>query len=214
MSHNYFNCPPKGPKSLFLAMGDNDVQQSKNFPSKTFHPKNTFKKIIFQVDTSRIKKHGPDRVCAEWLLRNGGCVKFVGQTSLFCDYNSLPSDTLKFTRQIKEIFANEAGINSNGFNHLRGLTSVDAVHLEKCVYLDNNVVTNLSHVKNTLKTLEIINCNGITDAGLLEAKNLVNLKKLLAHDLPYVKNETKVKEELKRALPNCELDFQLKKEEK
>ncbi|XP_063706066.1 ATP synthase subunit s, mitochondrial [Culicoides brevitarsis] len=163
-----------------------------------------------RVDSSRIRKHGADRVCAEWLLRNGACVKFVGEQNLFCDYNFLPPDTIPFTRKIKEIYAKEAGINSNGFNHLRGLTSVDSVHIENCVYVDNGVFSNLMHVKETLKTLEVIDCQNISDAGLLDVKNLVNLRKFVAHNLAYVKDEKKVKEELAKALPHCELDIKVK----
>lgn len=143
-------------------------------------------------------------------MRNGGCVKFVGEKDLFCDYNSLPPDNVKFTKKIKEIFVKDGGVNSNGFNHLRDLEAVDLVHLEDCTYVDNKAILNLSHVRNTLKTLEIIGCKNITDEGLMHAKHLVNLTKLLAHGLIYVKDETKVKEELTRALPNCSFSFKFK----
>lgn len=129
---------------------------------------------------------------------------------MFCDYNRLPSDDIKFIKKIKEIFAKDAGINSNGFNHLRGLSDVELVHIENCTYVDNKAILNLSHVRNTLNTLEIIGCKNITDEGLLHAKHLVHLTKLLAHDLPYVKDETKVTEELMRALPNCRFNFKFK----
>lgn len=170
------------------------------------------KTFFYQLDFGRIKLQGPDRVCSEWLLRNGACVKFTGEKDLFCDYNSLPSDSIKFTKKIKEIFAKDAGVNSNGFNHLRGLSEVDLVHLENCTYVDNKTVLNLSHVRDTLKTLEIVGCKNITDEGLMHAKHLVHLTKFLAHDLPYVKDETKIKEELRRALPNCSFNFNLKSE--
>lgn len=87
---------------------------------------------------------------------------------------------------------------------------MESVHIENCTYVDNKAILNLSHVRDTLSTLEIVGCKNITDEGLMHAKHLVHLKKLLAHDLPYVKDATKVKEELMRALPNCAFSFELK----
>uniref|UniRef100_A0A336M190 CSON007069 protein n=1 Tax=Culicoides sonorensis TaxID=179676 RepID=A0A336M190_CULSO len=163
--------------------------------------------IFNQLDFDRIKRHGPDRACTEWLLRNGASVKFTGEKNLYSDYNRLPSDDVKFTRKIKEIHAIDAGLNSSGFNHLRGLTDVDLVHIENCTYVDDKLILNLSHIRNSLKTLEIIGCKNITDEGLMHAKHLVHLEKFLAHDLPYVKDEKKVLDELSRALPNCKFNF-------
>lgn len=158
-----------------------------------------------QVDTARVKKLGPDRVATEWLLRNGACVKYVGGQQLFCDYNALPSDEIKFTGRIKEIVGKDSGINSLGFEHLRGLGSVDRVCLEHCKNVEDDAISKLEHVKDTLLDLEIIGCKNITDTGLLYAKKLTKLQKLRAENLPYVKDAKAVEQELKRHLPNCQI---------
>lgn len=159
------------------------------------------------MDNERRQKLGPQRTCSEWLLRNGACVKFVGEEKLFCDYNSLPPDTIPFTKKIKEIHGRDAGIITMGFSHLDGLDSVDLVHLEECKYINDKSIEKLEIIKDTLKTLEIIGCKNITDDGLLHAKKLINLKNFKAHNLPYVKDATKVMDDLHGAIPNCKLDF-------
>lgn len=60
---------------------------------------------------------GPDRSCAEWLLRNGAFVKWVGSTKFLTDYNSLPGEDNKEARFIEEINVDEAGIMQVGFRH-------------------------------------------------------------------------------------------------
>lgn len=43
------------------------------------------------VDKDRLATVGPDRLCAEWLLKNGGAVTFVGgneaRIARYCDIN-------------------------------------------------------------------------------------------------------------------------------
>jgi hypothetical protein len=61
--------------------------------------------IFNRVDRSRLKKVGAERLCTEWLLKNGAAVRFTttqpGQ--IHTDYNSLPSDKLPFPFKIKEV---------------------------------------------------------------------------------------------------------------
>lgn len=159
------------------------------------------------MDNGRRQKFGAERTCTEWLLRNGACVKFVGEEKLFCDYNSLPPDTIPFTQKIKEIHGRDAGIITMGFSHLVGLDDVDLVHLEECKYINDESIEKLTTIKDTLKTLEIIGCKNVTDNGLLHAKKLIHLTNFKAQNLPYVKDASKVMQDLQGALPNCKLDF-------
>jgi ATP synthase, H+ transporting, mitochondrial F0 complex, subunit s len=57
-----------------------------------------------RVDRSRLQKVGAERLCTEWLLKNGAAVRFTSNPSLIhADYNSLPSDKLPFPFKIKEV---------------------------------------------------------------------------------------------------------------
>jgi hypothetical protein len=71
------------------------------------------------------------RTAAEWLLRNGACARFVNSPVLFCDYNVLPPENTKFF--VKEIEATNAGINAEGFVHLKGCEKLDRIFLNDCV---------------------------------------------------------------------------------
>lgn len=70
-------------------------------------------------DLERIKRFGPDRTCAEWVLRNGGKVVWVGGKVL-SDYNLLPRETVSVPK-ISEIDATNCGISHYGFPHLSNI---------------------------------------------------------------------------------------------
>lgn len=139
-------------------------------------------------------------------MKNGACLRYKGQPQLFCDYNALPSESVAFSSKIREIHAKDAGINTIGFEHLKD-TAIERVYLENCGYVDDSAIGRLAHIKDTLTELEIVGCKNITDEGLKQAKNLVNLKLLKSSQLLYVKNAADVKAEVQKALPNCKIEF-------
>ena len=71
--------------------------------------------IVFRVDDERIAAVGPDRACAEWLMRNGAYVKWTGSCEFLTDYNALPPEGM--IRYIQEIDATESSIMHYGFKH-------------------------------------------------------------------------------------------------
>lgn len=77
------------------------------------------KKLLFvsqqSVDAERIKEIGPDRACAEWLLKNGAYVRWKHFTEPLTDYNALPASGNYY---IEAIEANDAGICDVGFPYL------------------------------------------------------------------------------------------------
>lgn len=141
------------------------------------------------------------RTAAEWALKNGACVRFVGYPSLFCDYNSLPPENTKF--QVKEIEANNAGINAEGFTHIKGCEKLDRIVLNGCSYINDEALYKLELRKDSLKVLELIGCKDITDEGLRSLQVLTKLEKLVIQGLPYVKDTKKAAEDLKKYLTNC-----------
>lgn len=147
------------------------------------------------------------RTAAEWLLKNGACARFVGSPNLYCDYNSLPPENIKFI--LKEIEAKDAGINGEGFAHIKGCEKLDRISLNKCNYIDDDTLAKFELRKDSLKILEISHCKNITEDGLRHLQKLTNLSKLVVHDLPYVKDAEKISLELKQYLKNCDIDIKV-----
>lgn len=70
--------------------------------------------FVRRLDSDRIKEIGPDRACAEWLLRNGASVRWKGFVEQQTDYNTLPTSG---SYCIEAVDANNAGICDVGFPH-------------------------------------------------------------------------------------------------
>lgn len=70
-------------------------------------------------DANRVKQLGPDRTCAEWVLRNGGKIVWADGKKL-TDYNLLPSEQLDVPKII-EIDGTDSSISHYGFSHLRNV---------------------------------------------------------------------------------------------
>ncbi|XP_055640727.1 ATP synthase subunit s, mitochondrial [Toxorhynchites rutilus septentrionalis] len=158
-----------------------------------------------RVDSARLKLVGPDRLCAEWLLRNGAKAKFVNVPHIQSNYNLLPAENVPI--QIEELDGTDSGIMHIGFDHLKGLKCLRKVKLHKCVYVENQALGKLKYVVDTLEELEVSSCRNITDHGLQHLKDLKNLKQLVTYDLPYVKDIQTVEKQLKQTLPNCNMDL-------
>ena len=73
--------------------------------------------FFYRPDHNRIKEVGVERACAEWLLRCGAHVRWVGSDRFHTDYNTLPAGKGK-GYQIQEINADEAAVMDIGFEHL------------------------------------------------------------------------------------------------
>jgi H+-transporting ATP synthase F0 complex subunit s len=73
--------------------------------------------IIDRYDRKRVQEIGPDRACAEWLLRCSGSVRFKNWNSVTADYNAIPSGAPGQCK-IEEIRAVKACITSDGFAYL------------------------------------------------------------------------------------------------
>lgn len=156
--------------------------------------------LIFRVDKERIQLVGPDRACAEWLLRNGASVRWKGFTKYLDDYNSLSTAETRY--YIQAVDATDSGITDVGFpyfgwyynkvvtyyyNHFGLIASylfynlqkfadgcryIDEIKLIHCVYINDKALPLLSIVKDTLTTLEIKDCKAVTDEGVRSLKNL------------------------------------------
>lgn len=92
--------------------------------AKLFIPKNSqvrnfweYVNMMFnKPDPKRIELVGPDRACAEWVLRNGGKVVWADGKTL-ADYNILPPED-KGVPNVMEIDGTDSSISHYGFAHL------------------------------------------------------------------------------------------------
>ncbi|XP_069687756.1 ATP synthase subunit s, mitochondrial [Periplaneta americana] len=158
-----------------------------------------------RVDTDRISKVGPDRACAEWLMRNGAFVKWTDDNEFLKDYNALPMEG--DVKHIKEIDATDASIMHYGFQHFNGCKHINRIKFHRCMYLQDEALEGLSCLKNSLQDLQIISCGNITDRGVKSLRVLSKLLALRIHDLPYLKNKEDCLAVLKPALPNCDIEI-------
>lgn len=154
------------------------------------------------IDEERLKIVGPDRLCAEWILKNGGSIKFTNN-DLYTNYNELPEENT--TLFIKKIDASYTGINGLGLTHLDGCTQIECIVFHKCDKLENKAINKLEFVKNSLRMLQISSIRSVKDSGLRSISKLIKLEKLICFNLPRVKNMEQVEKELKSALPQCDI---------
>lgn len=155
------------------------------------------------VDEERRKVCGPERTCAEWLLRNGAKLKWSGTTTFLKDYNQLPIEAEKCC--IMEIDASNSSISHFGFLHLNGCKHIEKMILRNCGYLEDPALKMLLVLKGSLKHLEISNCGNITPEGLMCLGRLDNLETLILSDLLSVKDIKEVTSHLQKMLPSCDI---------
>lgn len=153
------------------------------------------------VDRDRRKLIGPDLSCAEWILRNGGSVKWKKGT--VTDYNELPQDTKDF--HLNEIDASDTNIMKAGFEHFQGCKYIEKLKLHKCIYINDECLQGLHVLKDSLKHLTISSCKEVTDAGILQLIVLKKLQTLVLADLPGVKNMSVTIQDLQKCLGQCKI---------
>ncbi|KAJ8723343.1 hypothetical protein PYW08_003255 [Mythimna loreyi] len=154
-------------------------------------------------DVDRIKQFGPDRTCAEWVLRNGGRVVWDGGRKL-ADYNMLPPEKQAVPKLI-EIDGTDSSISHYGFPHLIGCTKLSKVILHNASYIDDRALKGLSYGRDTITYLQVSKCLNVTDAGLKELKTLHKLETLLLFQLESVVNLEGCKLILQQHLPKCKV---------
>jgi len=157
------------------------------------------------LDEDRKKVVGPDRTCAEWILRNGGKVKWVNADKYEDDYNHLPKDEVSV--QLQEIDASNSSIMTNGFEHLKGCKYISKIILHECAYLENNALNELIYVKDSLLFLQVSRCGNITETGLLHLVKLKKLRTLVIFGLPYINEKVKILDTLRNDMKQCRITF-------
>lgn len=156
-----------------------------------------------RVDVDRKRFVSADRLCAEWILKNGGTVTFANRPDKVIDnYNFLPKDCNRLS--LKSIDATNTAIMAIGFEHLYGCKEIEKIVLDNCQYMENEALTKLCSVKDSLRYLQITGCPNVESSGLLALGCLHRLRMLALADMPYVDNLTAIINRLQQKLPDCE----------
>lgn len=157
-----------------------------------------------RVDVQRLAEVGPDRCCAEWILRNGGAIGLVDRpNSLITNYNSLPSAKCANPFHLHTIVADDIGLLSIGFDHLNGCEHLQSVKLVKCEHIQDDAMHKLDAVKASLRDLEIRRCANISREGLLRLGELKELQQLTVADMRLVPDLEELESVLREDLPMC-----------
>ncbi|XP_061714367.1 ATP synthase subunit s, mitochondrial-like [Cydia pomonella] len=154
-------------------------------------------------EAERIQRVGPDRACAEWVLRNGGTVEWVGGQKL-ADYNMLPANDQPAPK-LAVIDATNSSISYYGFSHLIGCNKLYKIILHKSSYIEDRALKGLSHGKDSLTHLQVSDIADVSDAGLKNLKDCHNLQNLVLFDLTNVNDLEECKQYLASQLPNCKI---------
>ncbi|XP_037818130.1 ATP synthase subunit s, mitochondrial-like [Lucilia sericata] len=159
-----------------------------------------------QVDSNRLQEVGSDRLCAEWLIKNGGAIRTVDLPNRsFQNYNALPREDDHF--KIKMVDATNSSIMKIGLEHFKGCHHIDTVIIHQCKHLESDGLEGLRYLKNTLKVLQVSGCDNITDEDLMVIGELAKLELLKIVQMRYVKDLKKVEKNLKAKLPNCVMEI-------
>ncbi|RZF40453.1 hypothetical protein LSTR_LSTR013915 [Laodelphax striatellus] len=161
--------------------------------------------VFNRVSKSRVDLVGPDRACAEWLMRNGALVKWKGYNSYITHYNGLPLDSNdRGVYHIEEVDGTNAAISHHGFPHFAGCNHVKKIKLVQASYIDDLALCQLNLLNKSLVELEISECPEVTFKGLKCLTELENLKHLKIGELPNVKDE-EINDLMKLLPKNCDL---------
>ncbi|KAI6221780.1 ATP synthase subunit s, mitochondrial [Aphelenchoides fujianensis] len=166
-------------------------------------------------DVQRVKEVGADRAAAEWVVRCGGAVKFDRFKDRFDDYNMLIRATAELdpakssdSCHLLEIDATNSCVSGYGCRHFAGLDRLSSVRFVNCKNLqDFGLETVGEHVGRSLPELHLESCRRITEFGLKHVEKFSGLKRLVIRDLPHVYKPERSREALKKALPNCDVQF-------
>jgi H+-transporting ATP synthase F0 complex subunit s len=192
---------------IFRNVGEVCVKTGKVYESQSRGFMRLLTSITNRPDHERIKAIGPDRSCAEWLLRCGASMRWMGQETFVTDFNRLPSGEMQ-SNVIEAIEAVEAGIMDVGFDHFDGCKHIRRVRFHHLPYFDDEALQLLiDKLKHSLEYLELTSCGDITDRGLTSITQLELLKTLILQDLPEVRNKDKCYKTLKDGLPSCDITY-------
>ncbi|KAH3874963.1 ATP synthase subunit s, mitochondrial-like isoform X2 [Dreissena polymorpha] len=161
--------------------------------------------ILNLLDSKRLDVVGPDRLCAEWILKTGGRVRWAGSDTWLQDFNFLPPED--FEVKLQDVDATECAIMIRGFEHFKNCKHIRSMKFHGCKYLTDDCLAMLWELNDSLRQLQVSGNKSISDKGILYLTGLTNLTALHLKDLPGVKNKPFCYGELKKQLPKCDIVY-------
>jgi H+-transporting ATP synthase F0 complex subunit s len=159
-----------------------------------------------EYDVKRVEEVGPNRACAEWLLKCGAQVKLTNWGSYIVDFNKMPGGSYERFK-IEEIRAENACLMARGMEYFNGLKDLKTVKFVNCELIDDAAIAKLSYVRDSLSELQLVFCPLVTDVGISYLYLLPNLKELYINYMPNVKDPKLALKLLKEKLPNTKVEF-------
>ncbi|KAL3283474.1 hypothetical protein HHI36_006615 [Cryptolaemus montrouzieri] len=101
-----------------------------------------------QVDEERTKRLGADRTCTEWILKNGGAVKWLGEEQYIIDYDLLPPENNR--KYLVAIDGTNSSITHLGFAHFSGCNNIREVILRNCTHIEDEALEALKIIQHSL----------------------------------------------------------------
>ncbi|CAF3300019.1 unnamed protein product [Rotaria socialis] len=184
------------------------LSQRSSFSPLIFHRQfwNSLNIVWNKYDRKRVQEIGPDRACAEWLVRCGGSVRFKNWGTFSSHFNTIPAGASNQFK-IEEIRAINASITSEGFAYLDGLSDLKKIHLEKCDQICDSSIARCNKVKDSLESIELIDLAQISENGLAYLAGLKNLKHIVLARLSSIKHRDAILKLLTNELPRCTINY-------
>jgi len=197
---------------MITSLTNTDFMIGTDFPSnlnkRTFFWRSV-QSAFNEVDGRRLHLYGEDRVCAEWVLRNGGGIRFVGSKERLplMDYNLLPDETESLDYKLEEIDLTGSDVLNMGFKHLKNLKHLKSIKMRGVKTVTDDSIQHFVHVKSTLEKLEIGECTKITEAGLECLHELTNLQHVTIYKMKKIPDLERAVSSMKDAMPWCTFDI-------
>uniref|UniRef100_A0AC35F1T6 Mitochondrial ATP synthase regulatory component factor B n=1 Tax=Panagrolaimus sp. PS1159 TaxID=55785 RepID=A0AC35F1T6_9BILA len=166
-------------------------------------------------DMSRLKEIGPDRLAAEWIVKNGGAIKFDKLSTRFDDFNMLIRATAELDPRVPaeqvhliEIDATDSSVSGFGCYHFEGLNHIKSVAFIRCKsFQDFGLEYMGRYVGDKLSYLTVESCPRITEYGLEHLKKFTALESLILKDLKNVHRPKETIDSIRRSLPKCDIHY-------
>ncbi|XP_074163012.1 distal membrane-arm assembly complex protein 2 isoform X2 [Sminthopsis crassicaudata] len=160
-----------------------------------------------KVFSSALKYYSADVVVANFVLGQGGAVRFQDQEWI------LPQNMKRFFRNcppleklsLEEVDASGCIINYYGLENLVLLSGLRSLRLCGCPYVDDWCLSHLYPLGSCLQELSLAGCPRVTERGLACLHHLGNLRRLDISNLPAVSNKGLTQILVEEMLPDCEV---------
>jgi len=150
------------------------------------------------MDYERIKEVGPNIACAEWLMKNGAQVRWKGCNEYVSHYDCLPNMKCGSSKnfKIEQVYAGqEASISHVGFHYfskyyllkyklnlvsntlfdlncVEDCENISDIAFVGCHTINNEALSKLGILKNSLTSLKVNGCINVSDEGILSLECL------------------------------------------